>query len=101
MAADLAQASERGEDMHFALREAVLADGLHDLLAAAAEFGQIELALIFAKRAIAALFDTIRKIFRDLFLQAAQHDRPQLRGKPFACDFLAELGVLALGFVRL
>ena len=72
MTADLAQPRERGEHVHLALVEAFLGDGLHDLLAAAAQFGEIKFPLFFAQFAIAALLDAVRQILRDLLLQAAQ-----------------------------
>ena len=46
--------------------------GLHDLVAAAAQFGEIEFALLVAERTIPALFDAVRQVLRDVFLQTAQ-----------------------------
>ena len=52
VAANLAQARERGQYVHLGFGEALLGDGLHDLIAAAAEFGEVELALGFERAAI-------------------------------------------------
>src|SRR6058998_3362285 len=74
MAADLAQAGEGGQDMDFALVEALFQHGAHHLLAAAAQLGQVKLALLVAERAIAALLDALGQIFGDMFLEAAQKE---------------------------
>ena len=95
MAANLAQARERGQHMNLALVEAFFGDGLHDLFAAAAQFGQIKFPLLFAQFAIAPLLDAVRQIFGDVLLQAAQHERTQLGGKAAARDALRDLGVFA------
>ena len=68
MAADLAQARKRGEHMHLALRKTVLAHSLHDLLAAASQFGEVQLPLLLVERTIAAFLDPVRQVFRHLFL---------------------------------
>ena len=100
MAANLAQARERGEHVNLALVEPFSRDGLHDLLAAAAQFGQVKFALRFAQFAIAALLDAIGQILGDMFFQAAQQQRAQLGGKPAAGDALGGIGVLfAAGLV--
>jgi hypothetical protein len=72
---------------------------LHDLLAAAAQLGQVQLALVLAEFAVAALLDAVGQILRDLLLEAAQQQRPQLGGERrramrWRCDFgaLAALG---------
>ena len=95
MAADLAQARERGEHVNLALVETLFGDGLHDLLAAAAQFGQVKFALLFAQFAIAALLDAVGQILGDVLLQAAQQQRTQFGGKPPAGDALGDLGVFA------
>ena len=95
MAADLAQPRERGQHVHLALVEALLLDGLHDLVAAAAQFGQVKFPLLVAERTIAPLLDAVGQILGDVFLQAAQQQRTQLGRKPFARDALGGFGFLA------
>ncbi len=92
MAADLAQPRERGQNVHLALVDALLLDHLHHLIAAAAQFGQVEFALLVAERAVEPLLDAVGQILRDVFFQAAQQQRAQLRRKPFARDALDGLG---------
>ena len=99
MAADLAQARERGEHVHLALVQALRLDRLHHLVAAAAQFGQIQFALLVAQRAIAAFLDAVGQILRHVFLQAAQQQRAQLGRKPPARDALVGLGVFAARLV--
>ena len=101
VAANLAQPGERRQDVHFAFAQAVLADGLHDLLAAAAQFSQIKFALLFAERAIAPLLDAIRQVFGDLLFQAPKHERTQLGGEAAAARFFAQFGILTLRLVSL
>src|SRR5687767_4850851 len=101
MTANLAQPCQRGEHMDLALVESLFRDDLCDLFAAPAEFGQVQLALVFAKFAVAALLDAVWQILRDLLLQASQHQRPQLRGKPAARNFLHGNGALSFGSTRL
>ena len=95
MAANLAQARERGQHVHLALVEALLGDGLHDLVAAAAQFGEVKFPLLVAERAIAAFLDAVGQILGDVFLQAAQQQRAQLGRKPPARDALGRFGFLA------
>ncbi len=64
-------------------------------LAAAAQFGEIQFALFVAERAVAAFLDAVGQIFGDVLFQAAQQQRTQLGGKPFARDALDGLGVFA------
>ena len=73
----------------------LLGDGLHDLVAAAAQFGQIKFALLVAELAIAALLDAVGQILGDVLLQAAQQQRAQLGREPAAGDALGGFGVLA------
>ena len=95
MAANLAQPRERGQHVHLALVEALLCDGLHHLVAAAAQFGQIQFPLLVAERTIAPLLDAVGQILRDVLLQAAQQQRAQLGRKPLARDALGGFGFLA------
>ena len=99
VAADLAQTRERGEHMYLALIEALLGHRLHHLLAAAAQFGQVKLALLFAKLAVAALFDAVRQILGYVLLEPAQQQRAQLGRQPASGDALRRFGVLATGLV--
>ena len=66
-----------------------------DLVAAAAQFGQIKFPLLVAELAIAALLDAVGQILRDVLLQPAQQQRAQLGRKPPARDALGGLGVFA------
>ena len=75
MAANLAQAGERCQDVHLGLGHTLLLHGLHNLLAAAAQLGQVQFALIVVQFAVAALLDAVRQILGHLLLEAAQHDR--------------------------
>ena len=95
VAADLAQAGEGGQHVDLALVEALFGDGLHDLVAAAAQFGQIKFALFVAQLAIAALLDAVGQIFGDVLLEPAQKQRAQLGGEPAAGDALGGFGVFA------
>ena len=88
MAANLAQPRERGEDVHLALVQALLGDGVHDLVAAAAQFGEVKFPLLVAERAIAPLLDAVGQILGDVLFQAAQQQRPQFGRKPAARDAL-------------
>ena len=101
MAADLAQPREGGQHVHLALVEALLGHGLHDLLAAAAQFGQVELALLVAQLAVAALLDAVGQILRDVLLQPAQQQRAQLGREPAPGDALGRFGILAARLVGL
>ncbi len=74
--------------------------GLHDLVAAAAQFGEIKFPLLVAQRTIAALLDAIRQILGDVLFQAAQQQRAQLGRKPAARNTLGRLGLLATRFRR-
>ena len=66
MAANLAQAGQRRQDVNGASLQAALGHGIHDLLAAAAQFGQVKLPLLLAQLAIAPLLDAVRQIVRPL-----------------------------------
>jgi hypothetical protein len=76
---------------------------LHDLIAAATEFGEVQHALGFAEVAVAAFLDAVGQILGDLLLEAAQHERAELRGEAPARDALGG-GVVAtlrlVGFVE-
>ena len=61
--ANLAQPGKGGQHVDLALIEPFLGHGFHDLLAAAAQFGQVKFALFLAQFAIAALLDAIGQIF--------------------------------------
>ena len=61
VAADLAQPGEGGQHVHLALGQALLGDALEHLIAAAAQFGQVELALFLAQDAVAAFLDAVRE----------------------------------------
>ena len=90
VAADLAQPGQGGEHVNLALVKPFLGHGFHDLLAAAAQFGQVKLALFLAQLAIAPLFDPFGQIFGDMFFEAPQQQRPQFGGKPPASDALGD-----------
>ena len=72
MAADLAQARKGGEDVHLGLVQALGLHGFHHLVAAAAEFREVQFALFLAQRTVAAFLDAVGQILRDVLLQAAQ-----------------------------
>jgi hypothetical protein len=82
VAANLAQPREGGQHMYLALVQALLGHRLHHLLAAAAQFGQVKLALLVAKLAVAALLDALGQIFGHVLLEAAQQQRAQLGRQP-------------------
>jgi hypothetical protein len=71
MAANLPQPCEGGQHVHLALVETLFGDGLHDLVAAAAQFGQVQFPLIVAERTVTAFFNPVRQIFRHVLLKAA------------------------------
>src|SRR5437879_13271394 len=98
MATNLPQAGESGQDVNLAFVEAFLGDGLHDLLAAAAQFGQVKFALLVTKLAIAALLDAIGQIFGDVLFQAAQEQGPKPGRKTAAGAALGRCGVVAARF---
>ena len=79
MAANLAQARERGEDVHARLARRGVERGKH--LAAALQFGEIKFALVLGELAVEALLDAVGQILRDVLLQAAQHDRTHAAGE--------------------
>ena len=64
-------------------------EGLHDLIAAAAELGEVKLALVLAEIAVAAFLDAVGQVFGDLLLEAAEHEGAELGGEPAAVDALA------------
>jgi hypothetical protein len=99
--ANLPQPGERREHMHLAFRKAMLADRLHNLFAAATQFGQVQFALILTERTIAPFLNTVRQILCDLLLETPQHDRTQLRRKSLARNLLAKFRIFALRFVSL
>ena len=101
MAANLAQPREGGQHVNLALVEALLGHGLHHLLAAAAQFGQVELALLVAQLAVAALLDAVGQILGHVLLEPAQQQRAQLGREPPAGDALGRFGVLAARLVGL
>ena len=68
VAADLAQPREGGQHMYLALIEALLSHRLHHLFAAAAQFSQVKLALLFTKLAVPPLFDPVRQILSHVLL---------------------------------
>ena len=76
MAANLAQARKSGEDMDFALGQAFFGNGLHHLLAAAAQLSQVEFALLGIQLAIATLLDALGQVFRHVPLEPAQEQGP-------------------------
>ena len=79
MAADLAQARERGEHVHARLAGLRVERG--ERLAAALQLGEVEFALALGELAVDPLLDAVGQILRDLLLQAAQHDRPHAAGE--------------------
>src|SRR5690242_6400246 len=81
--------------MDLALADAFFGDRFHDLLAAAAQLGEVKLALFVSKLAVTALFDAVRQIFGDVFLQTTQEKRTQLRGEPAAGDALGGFSIFA------
>src|SRR5438876_964547 len=97
----LAQPGERGEHVDFAFRHAFFGHRLHDLLAAATQFGQVEFPLVFTQFAIATFLDPVGQILSDLAFEPAQHQRPEFRSQPAARDLLGPGRVLAAArFVR-
>ncbi len=95
VAANLAQARERSEHVHLALVDALRLDHFHHLVAAAAQLGQIQFALLVAERAIQAVLDAVGQILCDVLLQPAQQQRAQFGRQPFARDALDGFGFLA------
>src|SRR6266849_5526259 len=79
--------------MHFALVQSLLGDGLHDLLPAAAEFGEIKFSLRLAQFAIAAFLDSVRKVLGDLPFETSQEEWAQFGGEATPGDALGSLGV--------
>ena len=75
--ADLAQSREGGEHLHAAFGDAFGLDGLHDRVAAAAEFGEVKFALVRAQLAVVPLLDAIGQILGDLGFDAPQQDGAQ------------------------
>ncbi len=65
------------------------------MVSAAAQFGQIQFPLLVAERAIAALFDSVRQIFCDVFLQSAQQQRTQFRRQSSPRNSLFRFGIFA------
>jgi len=68
---------------------------MHDLVAAAAQFGQVKLPLFVAERTIAALLNAVGQVLRDILFQTAQQQWAQPGREPFARDALDRLGFLA------
>ena len=101
MAADLTQAGERRQDVHLGLGHTLLLHGLHHLLAAAAQLGQVQLALIVVQLAVAAFLDAVGQVLGHLLLHAAQHDRAQLGAETAALGRTVPFGTVALGLVDL
>ena len=101
----LAQPGERGEHVDFAFRHAFFGHRLHDLLAAATQFGQVEFPLVFTQFAIATFLDPVGQILSDLAFEPAQHQRSEFRRQPAARDLLGPGRVLAaarfVGFVEI
>src|SRR4051794_13407527 len=99
MAANLAKARERGEHMNLALADSFFGDRFHDLLAAATQFSQIKFPLVIAQLAIAALFDAVGQVFRNVLFQPAQEQRTQSGGEPSSSNALSGFGVFAARLV--
>src|SRR6185503_9311679 len=97
----LAKAGKSGQNMDLALIEAFFRDRLQNLLAAAPKFRQIQFALGFTQLAIAPLFNAIGQISSDLFLEPAQHEGAQFRGKPSPGNTLRVLRVFTAWLIVL
>src|SRR5262249_37090394 len=93
MAADLTQPGERGQDMNLAFVAAPLRNSLHDLLAAAAKFGQVQFALFFTQLAVTSLFNAIGQVFGHVLLEAAQEQRSQFRREPLTGNALSRFSI--------
>ena len=78
---------------------AAFGHGVHHLLAAAAQFGQVELPLGLAQLAIAPLLDAVGQVARDFALEAAQQQRAQFGREAAAGDALFVAGVFAARLV--
>jgi hypothetical protein len=101
VATDLAQTSERGQDVHFAFGEALFLDGFKDLITAAAQFREVKFSLRVAQFAVAPFLDAFGEIFGDLSFEAAEHEGAQFGGEPAAGNFLGPSVVIPAGFVIL
>ncbi len=75
MAANLSQPRERGENVHLAFVQALFRDGGLNLVAAAAQFGEVKFPLLVAERTIQTFLDAVGQILGDVLFQAAQQQR--------------------------
>ena len=105
VAADLPQPGERRQHVDFAFGHAFFGHRLHDLLAAAAQFGQVQFALLLGQFAVPAFLDAIGQILRHLPFEPAQHERAEFGSQPPARDFLRPGRVFAsarlVGFIEM
>ena len=101
MTTNLAQSGQGSQDVNGASAQAAFGDGVQDLFAAAAQFGEVKFPLRFAQFAVAPLLDAVGQIVGHLAFEAAQHEGPQLGRKAAAGNALFVGGIFAAGLVFL